>query len=166
MAVTSRRPWLTTTWYDGVWRGMTGVNDGHNGGGRVATLPGKWIQRDWLNPLPLRSFHTCINISTESSTNRCGQPEWPHGYRRWQVSLNLRSFSVYCTMLTPLSAPDRATWGAFFFDLHSANYQFDYNKVVPLYTSLNFVTKIWVIYSLDQAPLGSKVDRIQLKVWF
>jgi hypothetical protein len=69
-------------------------------------------------------------------------------------------------MSTPLSAPDRATWGDFFVDFYMVNYQFDYTKVVPLYTSFNFVIEILVIYSLDQASLGSKVDPIQLTVWF
>jgi hypothetical protein len=29
------------------------VNGGHDGGGHVATSPGKWVRRDRLDPLPL-----------------------------------------------------------------------------------------------------------------
>jgi hypothetical protein len=60
-------------------------------------------------------------------------------------------FFRHCTMPIPFSMSDRATSGAFFFDFHTANYQFDYTKVVPLYTSFNFVIRILISYSLDQA---------------
>jgi hypothetical protein len=48
----------------------------------------------------------------------------------------------------PFSTSDRATSGAFLVDFHTANYQLDYTKVVPLYTSSNFVIKILYSYSL------------------
>jgi hypothetical protein len=115
----------TTTYCDVVrWRMVWHdlVNDGHDGGGRAASSPDKWVQQDRLNPLPLRSFHLHGNLSPKSSMNRCGQPESPRGDRRRPGSLHLRSSSVYCTMLTLLGATDRATSGAFFFDFHVMSY--------------------------------------------
>jgi hypothetical protein len=98
------------------------VNDGHDGGGRAATLPGKLVWRDRLDPLHLRSFHLRGNLSPESSMNCYGQPKSPCRDRHWPGSLHLRSSSAYYTMLTPLGAPDRATSGEFFFDFHVMSY--------------------------------------------
>jgi hypothetical protein len=59
-------------------------------------------------------------------------------------------------MSTSFNENDKATLGAF--DFHAMNYQFDYTKVVPLYTSFKFVIMILIYYSLDQAQSGYKVD--------
>jgi hypothetical protein len=143
-----------------MWRGMIEINGGHHGDGHSATSPGKWIRRGWLNPIALWSFHPLGNIPPALSTNLDGQLKSPCGGHRRQGSLNLRSFSVYCGMSTSFNENDQATLGAFAFDFHAMNYQFDYTKVVPLYTSFNFVIMILIYYSLDQAQSGYKVDWI------
>jgi hypothetical protein len=145
---------------------MIRVYDSHYGDGRTATSRSKWVRRGWPNPIPLRSFHPRGNIPPESSTNHDGQPESPHGGRRQQGSLNQRSFAVYCTMLISFSARDRATWGAFFFNFHVVSYWSNDIKVILPYTIFTIVTKILIIYSLDQAQSGSKVDQIPLTVCF
>jgi hypothetical protein len=61
---------------------------------------------------------------------------------------------------TPLKPPDQASLGAFFFDFHAVNYQSDCIKVIFLYNIFIFVIEILVIYSLDQAQFGCKVDQI------
>jgi hypothetical protein len=50
----------------------------------------------------------------------------------------------------PFSTSDRTTSGAFLVDFHTANYQLDYTKVVPLYASFNFIIRILSSYPLDQ----------------
>jgi hypothetical protein len=119
------------------------VNGGHDSGGRATTSPGKWVRRDRLDPHPLRSFHLRGNISPKSSMNHCGQPKSPHGDRRWLGSLHLRSSLVYCTKLTPLSAHDRATSGAFFFDFHVMSTNPITSKVFPYRPASTLSQRPW-----------------------
>jgi hypothetical protein len=106
------------------------------------------------------------NILPESSTNHSGRRKsLRKDHRRWSA-MHLWSSSGDCTMAISFSSSDRATSGRLFFDFHATNHSAVCTKVVPLYTSLNFVTKILVKHSLDRALFGSKVDPMQLLVWF
>jgi hypothetical protein len=89
-----------------------------------------------------RSFPVGANHGVGSSV-KCPAP---------LIFLSHRTITIF------IQCPDRPSRGPFFFDFHSASHQVDYTKVVPLYTSFDFVTETLVIYSLDQAQIDSKVD--------
>jgi hypothetical protein len=116
-------------------------------------------------------------ISMPRSFTLCCYPLHPADESYWRawITVWVHRRRVHCTgdllqilftlnFLSKLS--DRASLGHFYFDFHSANHQVDYIKVVPLYTSFNFVTDILVMYSLDQAQIGSKVNQNPLSVYF
>jgi hypothetical protein len=108
-------------------------------------------------------MHSRCNIHNEMSMNMMPCPSFSSCNTR---GVTLEIFFSHCTIVDSIQCPHRATWRPFSFDFHSANHQVDYTKVVPLYTSFNFVIRILSSYSLDQAQFGSKVDPIQLTVWF
>jgi hypothetical protein len=101
---------------------------------RLATSRSQWISTDELVSgttftAPPRSFHP--NVYPYRA--HCNLFRWARiavWDRRWGA-LCLWSFSVIVPSPTPFNTSDRATWGAFSFDFHSANYQVDYTKVVP-----------------------------------
>jgi hypothetical protein len=153
-----------TTYIDvihGLWRGTTEITGSHDGVDRSAMSPCQGITVDepvletTFTTLP-RSFHPNVYPCQAHRdlfpvvANRC-------------VGSSVKCsspliFLSHCTITIFIKCPDRATRGPFFFDFHSASHQVDYTKVVPLYTSFDFVTEILVIYSLDQAQIDSKVD--------
>ena len=115
---------------------------------------------------PLWSFHTHGNILLEPSMNHSGQRESSSGDHRRRGALHLRSFSVDCTMAISFSSSDRITSGYFFFDFHWTNHQDDYTKFVLLYISLNFCYRDLGQWFTRSSKFGSKVDPMQLAVWF
>jgi hypothetical protein len=66
-------------------------------------------------------FHSSSNIYVEPCTNLCGELGSWHEIAGNEV-LCTRDLFRYCTMPTPLSVSDRATWGAFFFIFHVVSY--------------------------------------------
>ena len=70
---------------------------------------------------------------------------------QWRVHCTWDLLQILLTLNFLSNLSNKASLGHFYFDFHSANHQVDYIKVVPLYTSFNFVIEILVIYSLDQA---------------
>jgi hypothetical protein len=88
-----------------------------------------------------------------------------HDRRRWGA-LDPRSFLVIVPCQSRFRAPHRATLEPFYFNFYAINYQSDCIKVVFLYTGFNFVIRILVFCSLEQAQFSSKVDQISLTVQF
>jgi hypothetical protein len=103
--------------------------------------------REPIQTLPDDLFTTDI-----CSFTRIFKPSSDHDVRTPTTgSVNLGYDSIIVPCHTQFRAPDKATLGTFFFDFYAVNYQPHCIKVVLLYISFNFVIRILVICSMDQA---------------
>jgi hypothetical protein len=99
------------------------------------------------------------NIRVEPCTNLHGELESLRPITDSEVHCISGLFQSSVPWRSRLARPDRATLEAFCFNFCTSNYQLDYTKVVPLYTSSHFVITILISYSLDQALSGSKFEQ-------
>jgi hypothetical protein len=145
--------WLSTTTYCDV---VTPSSMWHHHEGRQTPTTASWpivkqvgtVASTQTHPRPWY-FHPSSNICAEpcmiftaSSNHHARSPA-----ARCTTSCDLSQ--LLFTRNTLLNLPHRASLGAFFFDFHTVNYQFDYTNVVPLFTSSNFVIRILISYSPD-----------------
>jgi hypothetical protein len=149
-AVNGHPPRLTATWYDGIWHGMIRVNGGmttmvawprHRASGYGET--GLIQSSSVLFILEVICHSNGAQISVTGLNHRA---EVAVG--QVPCTRNLLQVSVPCRF--PFSMSDRTTSRAFLVDFHTANYQLDNTKVVPLYASFNFIIRILSSYPLDQ----------------